>query len=62
MVTAYYANRADQFLVDFPLYHQFPRQKEREALAARPYLAGSHQLLVNLLEMEVRHRLYRPKT
>lgn len=54
MVTAYYVNRADQFPVDFHLYHQFPRREERadlkeafQALAAQPDLAVHRQLLVN---------------
>ena len=69
VVTSYYVNRADQFPVDFRLYHQFRRKKEATrlsqaaaALAGAPTLTGYRQHLTELLDFRIRDQTFRTKT
>jgi hypothetical protein len=69
VVTSYYVNRADQFPVDFRLWHQFQAKKALRSLhqamrdlAAQPTLDGYRRHLVDLLSFHIRQSLYHTKT
>jgi len=69
VVTSYYVNRADQFPVDFRLWHQFQAKKElaqlrqtSQELNEQSNLASYRQHLTDLLAFHVREQLYHTKT
>jgi len=68
VITSYYLNRSDQFLIDFRLYLQFNRkyedaqlQKQAKKLASKNDLQAYRQRLTSLLSYHYRQQTYRPK-
>jgi len=68
VITSYYLNRSDQFLIDFRLYLQFNRkyedaqlQKQARKLASKSDLQAYRQRLTSLLSYHYRQQTYRPK-